>query len=145
MNGEKRWEKKKNLSWLPDKCMWDLETCFPFLKVYSSFCFPKSLFLRSTIFQASGVITSTKYSFESFQMKKVLVYFWSFMYFTFLKAARDRCETKKCEYGVLRYRDDRSKCIECYCNEPCYGYQCPSGTKCSVDLEQTKSGSVSYR
>merc|ERR1712096_568321 len=39
------------------------------------------------------------------------------------------------------YRDDRSKCIECYCNEPCYGHVCPlPGTKCAVEAVRSRPG-----
>ena len=67
--------------------MWDLETCFPFLKVYSSFCFPKSPIFEKYIFQVSvSGVPSTKYSIESFLMKKVrVVNFGSFMYFPSLR------------------------------------------------------------
>ena len=53
----------------------------------------------------------------------------------------------KCQYGPLKYRDDRSKCMECYCNEPCYNFECHvPGTKCSVETERQEDGvSIRYR
>ena len=46
---------------------------------------------------------------------------------------------------MLRYKDDRSNCMECYCNEPCYGYECPVGKQCKVEMEQSKKGQIAYR
>ena len=41
----------------------------------------------------------------------------------------------------MKYRDDRSNCIECYCNEPCYGHECPiPGTKCAVEVVKPRRG-----
>ena len=41
----------------------------------------------------------------------------------------------------MKYRDDRSNCIECYCNEPCYGHECPiEGTKCAVEAIKPRPG-----
>ena len=37
-------------------------------------------------------------------------------------------------YGTERYYDDRTRCEECYCAEPCHGFECPSGTTCQVGL-----------
>ena len=65
--------------------------------------------------------------------------------YSILQPARDRCDQIQCPYGVLRYKSDRSKCMECICNDPCIGKQCPSGTKCSVDLEKTRSGTIAFR
>ena len=62
-----------------------------------------------------------------------------------LQPAKDRCGQIQCPYGILRYKSDRSKCMECICNDPCIGKQCPSGTKCSVDLEKTRSGTIAFK
>lgn len=63
-----------------------------------------------------------------------------------------RCDSVKCPYGVIRYRDDRSSCVECHCNEPCDGFQCTfEGTKCAVELiwnqgrNQSTGDSSDYR
>ena len=68
-----------------------------------------------------------------------------------LQDSRKNCERTKdpaiCQYGPVKYRDDRSKCIECYCNEPCYNYECHvPGTKCSVETGVQEDGvSIKYR
>ena len=46
---------------------------------------------------------------------------------------------------MIRYHDDRTKCIGCVCNEPCLDYQCPSGKQCKVEMEQSKSGQINFR
>ena len=57
--------------------------------------------------------------------------------------ARARCQygTQRLTVGnylfllfisCLRYYDERTRCEECYCNEPCHGFQCPQGTTCQV-------------
>ncbi len=56
------------------------------------------------------------------------------------QVAEERCSLLRCPYGTLRYWDDRTRCIDCYCNEPCYGVQCPLGTKCSVELYRQGEG-----
>eukprot|EP00094_Tigriopus_californicus_P005670 TCALIF_05465-PA protein Name:"Similar to Ppn Papilin (Drosophila melanogaster)" AED:0.16 eAED:0.17 QI:0/0/0/0.82/0.81/0.82/34/0/2463 len=58
--------------------------------------------------------------------------------------AEERCAYAQCEYGVIRYLDDRSGCEACQCNEPCLGHECPEGTKCSVDLYYEQDGSTGY-
>ena len=58
--------------------------------------------------------------------------------------AKQKCEKAQCPYGIMKYRDDRSRCIECYCNEPCYGHECPiPGTKCAVEAVKSRSGQSS--
>ena len=52
--------------------------------------------------------------------------------------AKEKCEGLQCPYGIMRYRDDRSQCIVCYCNEPCEGYECTQGTKCVVEVVNNK-------
>jgi hypothetical protein len=61
------------------------------------------------------------------------------------QASDDRCGRLECPYGKLRYRDDRSGCVECYCNEPCYGHVCADGSSCRVDLVKDRSGQTHYR
>ena len=61
-----------------------------------------------------------------------------------LQRARQKCENAQCPYGILRYRDDRSRCTECYCNEPCYGHECHlPGTKCAVEVVRSRPGQSS--
>jgi hypothetical protein len=59
-------------------------------------------------------------------------------------ASEERCDNAPCPYGVLRYFDDRTNCEECYCNEPCHGYECPTDTSCQVDL-YTARGETLHR
>jgi len=60
------------------------------------------------------------------------------------KASDDRCNYAKtrCEFGVLRYYDDRTQCEECYCNQPCHGFQCPLGTTCQVEPYNARGETV---
>ena len=50
------------------------------------------------------------------------------------EASEERCKYASCQYGTQRYYDDRTQCEECYCNEPCHGFECPYGTSCQVGL-----------
>ena len=59
-------------------------------------------------------------------------------------ASEQRCGDARCEYGVLRYYDDRTRCEECYCQEPCHGFQCPAGTSCQVE-PYTARGETIYK
>ena len=43
-----------------------------------------------------------------------------------------------------RYYDDRTRCDECYCYEPCSGYECPRGTTCQVE-PYTARGETLYK
>uniref|UniRef100_A0A0K2VB06 Papilinlike [Apis florea] n=1 Tax=Lepeophtheirus salmonis TaxID=72036 RepID=A0A0K2VB06_LEPSM len=52
-----------------------------------------------------------------------------------------RCREAYCQFGLLRYRDDRSGCDICYCNEPCQGYSCPENTQCSEELYRVRENS----
>jgi hypothetical protein len=57
-------------------------------------------------------------------------------------AADDRCARARCQYGTARYYDDRTRCEECYCNEPCHGYECPQGTSCLVEPYSARGETV---
>ena len=59
-------------------------------------------------------------------------------------AAEERCNYGKtsCEFGVSRYQDDRTRCEECYCYQPCEGFQCPAGTTCQVDPYNARGETV---
>ena len=37
---------------------------------------------------------------------------------------------------MLRYTDDRNGCEVCYCDEPCYGYECPPEHSCAVEKNE---------
>lgn len=58
--------------------------------------------------------------------------------------AERRCTALRCPYGTLRYYDDRTRCEECYCNEPCRGFVCPDGTSCKVEPYAARGETV-YR
>ena len=61
-------------------------------------------------------------------------------------SSEERCSyaLTSCEYGVLRYQDDRTRCEECYCNQPCHGFQCPLTTTCQVE-PYTSRGETVFR
>ena len=59
---------------------------------------------------------------------------------TVYQRAKEKCEGLQCPYGIMKYRDDRSQCIVCYCNEPCSGYECALGTKCVVEVVNNRRG-----
>ena len=54
-------------------------------------------------------------------------------------ASEDRCNRARCKYGTDRYYDDRTRCEECYCSEPCHGFECPMGTTCQVGRSSKRS------
>lgn len=59
-------------------------------------------------------------------------------------ASEERCQYARCKYGTQRYFDDRTQCEECYCNEPCQGFECPDGTSCQVE-PYTARGETIYK
>lgn len=57
-------------------------------------------------------------------------------------ASEARCDRARCKYGTERYYDDRTRCEECYCSEPCHGFECPSGTTCQVEPYKARGETV---
>ena len=57
-------------------------------------------------------------------------------------SSEERCSALRCPYGTLRYYDDRTKCEECYCNEPCRGFVCPAETSCKVEPYSARGETV---
>ena len=55
-----------------------------------------------------------------------------------------RCDYLRCPYGTQRYFDDRTRCEECFCNEPCRDFQCQAGTSCRVEPYRAR-GDTLYR
>lgn len=48
-------------------------------------------------------------------------------------AYHEECQTIRCPYGTEGFVD-QDDCNRCRCYDPCRGAQCPTGTRCAIDL-----------
>lgn len=54
------------------------------------------------------------------------------------------CDSLRCPYGILKSYDSNSECQRCECENPCAEYQCPEGSKCSVDVSSDQYGETVF-
>ncbi|XP_070503266.1 papilin isoform X4 [Chironomus tepperi] len=54
------------------------------------------------------------------------------------------CDSLRCPYGILKSYDSNSGCERCECENPCSDYECPEGSKCSVDVSSDEYGATIF-
>ncbi|KAL7022058.1 hypothetical protein ACKWTF_012113 [Chironomus riparius] len=54
------------------------------------------------------------------------------------------CDSLRCTYGILKSYDSNSGCERCDCENPCSDYECPEGSKCSVDVSSDEFGATIF-
>jgi hypothetical protein len=54
------------------------------------------------------------------------------------------CDSLRCTYGILKSYDANSGCERCSCENPCDNYDCPSDSKCSVDVSNNEYGETVF-